>query len=54
MAERHYKEGIGTAMIAEFGPSGVLRERVENGELVDLFASAEVGHPLKLVQAGRA
>jgi molybdate transport system substrate-binding protein len=56
MAEiaEHYKEGTGTAVIAEFGPSGLLRERIENGEPVDLFASADMGHPLKLMQEGRA
>ena len=56
MAEiaEHYEEGTGTAVIAEFGPSSVLRERIENGEPVDLSASADMGHPLKLVQEGRA
>jgi ABC-type molybdate transport system substrate-binding protein len=37
-----------------FGPSGVLRERIENGEATDLFASADMGNPLTLARAGKA
>ena len=37
-----------------FGPSGVLRERIDNGEPVDLFASADMGNPLTLARAGKA
>jgi molybdate transport system substrate-binding protein len=49
-----YKEATGTAVTAEFGPSGLLRERIEKGEHVDLFTSADMGNPLKLLQDGRA
>lgn len=49
-----YKAGTGASVIAACGPSGVLRERIENGEPVDLFASADMGRPLRLVQQGRA
>jgi molybdate transport system substrate-binding protein len=38
----------------EFGPSGILRERIERGEKGDVFASADLGHPIKLTQDGRA
>lgn len=38
----------------EFGPSGLMRERIEHGEPVDLFASADVGHARKLVNDGVA
>ena len=38
----------------DFGPSGLMRERIERGERVDLFASADMGHPLKLREQGRA
>jgi ABC-type molybdate transport system substrate-binding protein len=31
-----------------------MRERIERGERVDLFASADMGHPLKLREQGRA
>ena len=49
-----YKEATATTVTAEFGPSGLLRERIEKGEHADLFASADMGHPLKLLQEGRA
>jgi ABC-type molybdate transport system substrate-binding protein len=49
-----YTKATGTEITADFGPSGVLRERIEKGEKVDLFASADMGHPLKLLADGRA
>ena len=39
---------------ATFGASGLLRERIENGESADLFASADMGHPRRLAASGRA
>jgi molybdate transport system substrate-binding protein len=39
---------------AGFGPSGVLRERIEKGEAADVFASADMGNPLALFRAGKA
>jgi molybdate transport system substrate-binding protein len=44
----------GVAVTTQFGPSGRMRERIEKGERVDLFASADVGHARKLVEEGRA
>src|SRR3984893_10194488 len=49
-----YREGTGITVTADFGPSGLLRERIEKGEHVDLFASADMGHPLKLLRDGSA
>jgi molybdate transport system substrate-binding protein len=49
-----YKAETGAAVSADFGPSGVLRERIEKGEKADLLASADMGHPLKLLADGRA
>ena len=37
-----------------FGPSGTLRERLEKGEPADLFASANMEHPLALTAAHRS
>jgi molybdate transport system substrate-binding protein len=37
-----------------FGPSGVLRDRIDKGEKGDLFASADMGNPLALSRAGKA
>jgi len=42
------------AVTTQFGPSGHMRERIEKGERVDLFTSADVGHARKLVDDGRA
>lgn len=44
----------GLTVKTQFGPSGRMRERIERGEHVDLFTSADVGHARKLVQDGRA
>ena len=39
---------------ATFGPSGLLREKIEKGEPAHVFASADTGHPKRLVDQGRA
>lgn len=40
---------------ARFGPSGLLRERIERGEVLpDVFLSASLEHAARLEQAGRA
>jgi molybdate transport system substrate-binding protein len=44
----------GTSVKAQFGPSGVMRARIEKGEKVDVFTSADMGHPLRLRSDGRA
>ncbi|WP_431269130.1 molybdate ABC transporter substrate-binding protein [Dankookia sp. P2] len=36
---------------AEYGPSGLLRHRIEAGAPADLFASADLGHPRALGEA---
>src|SRR5262249_25390693 len=36
-----------------FGPSGLLRQRIEGGEMVDVFASADIQHPTLLRRAGK-
>ena len=51
---RRYQIQTGIEVRADFGPSGVLRERIANGETADLFASADMGHPLKLAADGLA
>jgi ABC-type molybdate transport system substrate-binding protein len=47
-------KNAGIKVEAEFAASGLLRERIEKGELAQVFASADVGHPAKLAEAGRA
>jgi ABC-type molybdate transport system substrate-binding protein len=51
---KDFARARGIAVSTQFGPSGRMRERIENGEHVDLFTSADVGHPRKLVNEGRA
>jgi ABC-type molybdate transport system substrate-binding protein len=42
-----FGQARGISVKTEFGPSGRMRERIEQGEHVDLFASADVGHARK-------
>jgi molybdate transport system substrate-binding protein len=49
-----FGQAHGLTVATQFGPSGRMRERIENGEHVDVFTSADVGHARKLVQDGRA
>jgi ABC-type molybdate transport system substrate-binding protein len=44
----------GVKIETEFAASGLLRGRIEKGEKAHVFASADVGHPKKLADAGRA
>src|SRR5262245_18092427 len=37
-----------------FGPSGLLRERIEKGEPAHVFASAATNHPKRLADQGRS
>ena len=37
----------------EFGASGLLRERLEQGEAADVFASANMEHPEALSRSGK-
>lgn len=48
--QHHYPAGIET----QFGPAGILRQRIEQGEACDLFVSASIAHPQTLLQAGLA
>lgn len=49
-----YARQSGVAVKREFGPSGLLRGRIEKGDVVDVFASADMAHPQKLVAEGKA
>lgn len=49
-----YHKATGVEIVAAFGPSGVLRQRIERGEHADLFASADIGHPITLMKDGLA
>jgi ABC-type molybdate transport system substrate-binding protein len=43
-----YEETYETKVTTKFGPSGLLRKAIEEGEKVDVFASADMAHPHKL------
>lgn len=49
-----YEASGGAKVAGTYGPSGLLRERIEKGEPAEVFASADMGHPQKLSAAGRA
>jgi len=49
-----FRAKTGVPVAATFGASGLLRERIEKGEPAQVFASADMGHPRKLAEAGRA
>ena len=49
-----FGQAYGIGVQTQFGPSGRMWERIEKGERVDLFTSADVGHARKLVEEGRA
>lgn len=51
---RGFGEANGISVKTAFGPSGLMRERIEKGEAVHVFASADMGHPLTLRDQGRA
>jgi molybdate transport system substrate-binding protein len=44
----------GLTVTTQFGNSGSMRERIEKGDKVDIFTSADIGHARKLVDDGRA
>ncbi len=50
----HFAAERGVAVRTQFGASGRMRERIEAGEKVDVFTSADLGHAAKLVADGRA
>ncbi|WP_193184301.1 molybdate ABC transporter substrate-binding protein [Nisaea sediminum] len=49
-----FNSKTGHPVRAIFGPSGLLRQRIEDGAPADLFASADMAHPEALRRAGKA
>jgi ABC-type molybdate transport system substrate-binding protein len=47
-----YTKQYGSSFTPVWGPSGVLRERLQNGEAFDIFASAALPHAQALTEAG--
>lgn len=48
-----FSERTGTPVEPTFAPSGLLRQRIEDGEQTDVFASANMAHPEKLADQGK-
>lgn len=51
---RAYAESTGRPVTSAFGFSGRMRERIERDGGADVFASANMGHPQRLLRDGRA
>ncbi len=49
-----YTAATGAKVSAEFGASGLLRDRIAKGEPAEVFASANMTHPESLEKAGKA
>ncbi len=49
-----FRDAGGSDVKLTFGASGLLRERIERGEAVDAFASADVQNAQRLSDAGRS
>jgi ABC-type molybdate transport system substrate-binding protein len=49
-----FTAGGGPPVTTVFGPSGLLRERIEKGEPASVFASADVDHAQRLAVSGRS
>src|SRR5690349_9997267 len=49
-----YEKATGVKVIAKYGASGTLREEIERGARAEVFASANMEHPLSLARAGKS
>src|SRR5215813_13716028 len=49
-----YEKQTGIKVIAKYGASGTLREEIERGTRAEVFASANMEHPLLLARAGKS
>jgi molybdate transport system substrate-binding protein len=49
-----FTETYGVPVDAKFGGSGLLKDRLVNGEPGDVFASADMGNPQSLTSAGKS
>jgi molybdenum ABC transporter molybdate-binding protein len=49
-----YRAETGETVTLQTGPAGLMRERIEAGDKVDLFVSANTAHPETLHAAGKA
>lgn len=50
----HYQQKTGEKWALTFGPAGLLRQRIEQGEVCHLFLSADKNNPQQLIDKGLA
>ncbi|WP_084110510.1 substrate-binding domain-containing protein [Erwinia typographi] len=51
---RAFEQESGLRVQTDFGPAGLLLQRIKHGEYCDLFASANTLHPQALIKTGKA
>lgn len=51
---RRYTAATGQEVALQTGPAGLMRGRIEAGDRVDLFVSADMAHPQRLGREGKA
>ncbi len=51
---QRFERDTGVRVVASYGASGLLRDRLAGGEASDVFASANMAHPQSLAAAGLA
>ena len=49
-----YEKSAGVTVQAKYGPSGLLRDEIAGGAKAEVFASANMDHPMALAKAGKA
>jgi ABC-type molybdate transport system substrate-binding protein len=49
-----YETSTGNTVVAKYGPSGLLRDEIAAGAKAEVFASANMDHPMALARAGKA
>jgi ABC-type molybdate transport system substrate-binding protein len=49
-----FENTAGVKVQAKYGPSGLLRDEIAGGGKAEVFASADMGHPMALARAGKA
>jgi molybdate transport system substrate-binding protein len=50
---KDFSAKYGVGVDTTFAPSGLLRERIEAGEVADVFTSADMRHPRTLMEVGK-
>src|SRR5579862_5594459 len=48
-----YQQGGGQRYVPTYGPSGKLRQEIEQGNVPEIFASASIEHTEALLKAGK-